>query len=288
VAIATAVIAATSLFAAFVVDIGRLADAYGVLNPLVIIDQLGTVHAVINLVDPIVLSGALLGAALPWLFSALAIRAVSRSSSQIMDEVREQFAKPGVMEGRVKPEYDRVVSITTAAAQKELISLTVLAVVTPIVVGILLQVAALGGFLAGLIVSGLLLAVYMSVAGGAWDNAKKYIEDEVCAPEEGTGTGSDRHKAAVCGDTIGDPLKDTAGPALNPMIKVVNLIALIAGPILLVYRFTLPAIWPPSIFWIANTAILAVATMLLVALLVWAFRRSRRSIPPLAEWESRD
>ncbi len=278
VAIASAVIAASALFYSFVVDVGRAAEAAGVSNPL----ALG-----IRIDNPLVLSGLLIGAALPWLFSALAIRAVSRASSQIIEEVREQFKIPGVMEGTVKPHYDRVVSITTAAAQKELISLTILSVITPIVIGLLLQVEALGGFLTGLIASGLLLAVYMSVAGGAWDNAKKSIEDEVCAPEEGTGKGSERHKAAVCGDTIGDPLKDTAGPALNPMIKVVNLISLIAAPILILYRFYNPG-WPPDPNVLMWNFIIGVVVIILVVLLMWAFRRSRRSIPPLAQWESSD
>ncbi|MFW9985965.1 MAG: sodium-translocating pyrophosphatase [Candidatus Odinarchaeota archaeon] len=278
VAIASAVIAASALFYSFVVDVARAAVAAGIPNPL----ALG-----IRIDNPLVLSGLLIGAALPWLFSALAIRAVSRASTQIIDEVREQFKIPGVMEGTVKPHYDRVVSITTAAAQKELISLTILSVVTPIVIGLMLQVEALGGYLAGLIASGLLLAVYMSVAGGAWDNAKKYIEDEVCDLEVGTGKGSERHKAAVCGDTIGDPLKDTAGPALNPMIKVVNLISLIAAPILILYRFYNPG-WPPDLNILMWNLMLAVVVIILLVLLIWAFRRSRRSIPPLAEWESRD
>ncbi len=279
VAIASAVIAATALFYSFVVDVTRAADFWGIPNPLAFGIQVN---------NPLVLAGLLVGAALPWLFSALAIRAVSRASTQIIEEVREQLKIPGVMEGEVKPHYDRVVSITTAAAQKELISLTILAVITPLVVGLLLQIEALGGFLAGLIASGLLLAVYMSVAGGAWDNAKKTIEDEICVPKQGTGTGSERHKAAVCGDTIGDPLKDTAGPALNPMIKVVNLVALIAAPILLIYRFTLPATWPPSPDWMMWTLIISVVIVIFTAMLIWAFRRSRRSIPPLAQWESRD
>ncbi len=279
VAIASAVVAASALFYSFVVDVTRAAEFWGIINPLAFGIQVN---------NPVVLAGLLVGAALPWLFSALAIRAVSRASSQIIDEVREQFKIPGVMEGKVKPHYDRVVSITTAAAQKELISLTILAVVTPLVVGLLLQLEALGGFLAGLIASGLLLAVYMSVAGGAWDNAKKYIEEEICAPQEGTGKGSERHKAAVCGDTIGDPLKDTAGPALNPMIKVVNLVALIVAPVLLIYRFNPPPTWPPSPDWMILTLIISVVVMIFVTLLIWSFRRSRRSIPPLAEWESKD
>ena len=278
VAIASAVIAASALFYSFIVDVGRAAAAAGVPNPL----AMG-----IRIDNPLVLSGLLLGAALPWLFSALAIRSVSRASGQIITEVREQLKMPGVMEGIKKPNYDRVVSITTAAAQKELISLTVLAVTTPIVIGFLLQVEALGGFLTGLIASGLLLAVYMSVAGGAWDNAKKYIEDEICAPDEGTGKGSDRHKAAVCGDTIGDPLKDTAGPALNPMIKVVNLISLIVAPILISWRFS-NFLFPFDVNLFLVNLTLGIFVLILVLMLVWAFRRSRRGLKPIAEWESRD
>ncbi len=278
VAIASAVIAASALFYSFVVDVGRAAAAAGLPNPL----ELG-----IRIDNPLVLSGLLLGAALPWLFSALAIRAVSRASGQIIQEVRNQLKIPGVMEGTKKPNYDRVVSITTAAAQKELISLTILAVITPLVSGLLLQVEALGGFLCGLIASGLLLAVYMAVAGGAWDNAKKFIEDEVCDMTLGTGKGSERHKAAVCGDTIGDPLKDTAGPALNPMIKVVNLVSLIAAPILIQYRFVNPG-WPPVVDLLVWNLIIGCAVLFLVILLMWAYRRSRRSLPPIAEWESRD
>jgi K(+)-stimulated pyrophosphate-energized sodium pump len=278
VAIASAVIAASALFYSFVVDVGRAAAAAGVPNPL----ELG-----IRIDNPLVLSGLLLGAALPWLFSALAIRAVSRASGQIIKEVRDQLKVPGVMEGTKKPNYDRVVSITTAAAQKELISLTILAVITPILSGLLLQVEALGGFLCGLIASGLLLAVYMAVAGGAWDNAKKFIEDEICDMAVGTGKGSDRHKAAVCGDTIGDPLKDTAGPALNPMIKVVNLVSLIAAPILIRYRFINPG-WPPVLDLLIWNVIIGIAVLFLVILLVWAYRRSSRALKPIAEWESRD
>jgi K(+)-stimulated pyrophosphate-energized sodium pump len=128
------------------------------------------------------------------------------------------------------------VTISTVAAQKELVSLATIAVVTPIVVGLLLQVEALGGFLAGIILSGQLLAVFMANAGGAWDNAKKTIEDEPRDVKANTGKGSERHKASVVGDTVGDPLKDTAGPALNPMIKVVNLVSLIIAPIIVQYK----------------------------------------------------
>ena len=139
-------------------------------------------------------------------------------------EVRRQF-KLGVLEGKVKPDYAQAVDISTTAAQKELVSLALLGIVTPIVVGLLLQVEALGGFLAGIIVSGQLLAVFLNNSGGAWDNAKKLIEDEPRDLENNTGKGSERHKAGVVGDTVGDPFKDTAGPALNPMIKVVNLVS---------------------------------------------------------------
>ena len=140
-----------------------------------------------------------------------------------------------MLEGKVKPDYRQAVAISTAAAQKELVSLALLGVVTPIVVGLVLQVEALGGFLAGIILSGQLLAVFMTNAGGAWDNAKKLIEDEPRDPAKNPGKGSERHKAGVVGDTVGDPLKDTAGPALNPMIKVVNLVSVIIAPIVVQY-----------------------------------------------------
>jgi K(+)-stimulated pyrophosphate-energized sodium pump len=135
----------------------------------------------------------------------------------------------------VQPDYARVVNISTSSAQKELIPQATIAVITPILVGMVLGVEALGGFLAGVIGSGQMLAVFMSNAGGAWDNAKKAIEDEPSDPARNTGKGSERHKAGVVGDTVGDPLKDTAGPALNPMIKVVNLVSLIVAPVLVSY-----------------------------------------------------
>jgi K(+)-stimulated pyrophosphate-energized sodium pump len=176
----------------------------------------------------------LIGGALPWLFSSFAIQAVSRAASLIVLEVRRQF-KLGVLEGKVKPDYKQAVAISTTAAQKELVSLALLGIVTPIVVGLTLQVEALGGFLAGIIVSGQLLAVFLNNSGGAWDNAKKLIEDEPKDLQKNTGKGSERHKAGVVGDTVGDPFKDTAGPALNPMIKVVNLVSVIIAPIVVQY-----------------------------------------------------
>jgi len=167
----------------------------------------------------------------PWLFSSLAITAVARAASLIVAEVRRQFHIPGLMEGKVAPDYGKAVDICTVAAQRELISLALIAILSPILIGTLLNVEALGGFLAGVILSGQLLAVFMASTGGAWDNAKKTIEDGLYG-----GKGSAAHKASIVGDTVGDPLKDTAGPALNPMIKVINLVSLLAAPILLQYQ----------------------------------------------------
>jgi K(+)-stimulated pyrophosphate-energized sodium pump len=212
--------------------------------------------------------GMLLGAALPWMFSGLAINAVNRAARLMVNEVRRQF-RLGVLEGTVPPDYRQCVSISTGAAQNELVSLAILAVVPPILVGILLGAEALGGFLAGIIISGQLLAVYMANAGGAWDNAKKVIEDEPRNPAQNTGKNSERHKAAVVGDTVGDPLKDTAGPALNPMIKVVNLVSVIIAPI--VVAFTTISIW------------VVIFAVVLVALLTWAIMKSKRSPHPTTE-----
>jgi len=225
VAIASAVIAAVSLFASYITDVSRAQAALG-------LDQIQA----IRVSDVPVFVGLLLGGALPWLFGSLSIRAVSRAAAEIVQEVRAQFRIPGLMEGKVTPDYARVVSISTTSAQKELIPLATISIVLPILVGLVLGVEALGGFLAGVILSGQLLAVFMSNSGGAWDNAKKSIEDEDRDLEKNTGKGSERHKAGVVGDTVGDPLKDTAGPALNPMIKVVNLVSLIAAPILVKYH----------------------------------------------------
>lgn len=253
IAIGSAVIAAVSLFGSFITDVS-LVDPTALANG-------------IRVSSPMVFVGMLLGAALPWMFSSLAIRAVSRAAGQMVDEVRRQFRIPGILEGTKKPDYARAVTISTIAAQRDLINLAILAVVTPIAVGLLLQVEALGGFQAGIIVSGMLLAVFMSNTGGAWDNGKKLIEDEDRDVEANTGKGSERHKAAVVGDTVGDPLKDTAGPALNPMIKVVNLVSLIIAPIVVRYSQM-------------SVAVLVV-TVLLVALLGWAISRSKRQSEPL-------
>jgi K(+)-stimulated pyrophosphate-energized sodium pump len=222
IAIGSAVIAAVSLFGSFITDVTKI-------DPVALADG-------IRISAPVVFIGFLIGGAIPWLFSSLAIKAVARAAGEIVVEVRRQFRIPGLMEGKVKPDYAQAVIISTKAAQSELTNLALICVLTPIVVGLALQVEALGGFLAGVILSGQLLAVFMSTAGGAWDNAKKLIEDEPRNLAANTGKGSERHKASVVGDTVGDPLKDTAGPALNPMIKVINLVSLIVAPVIVQYK----------------------------------------------------
>jgi K(+)-stimulated pyrophosphate-energized sodium pump len=211
--------------------------------------------------NPVVFVGMLIGAAVPWLFSSFAINAVRRAASLIVKEVRRQF-KLGILEGKAKPDYGTTVAISTAAAQKELIILALLGIVSPVFVGLSLGVEALGGFLAGIIVSGQLLAVFMSNAGGAWDNAKKLIEDEPSDIAKNTGKGSERHKASVVGDTVGDPLKDTAGPALNPMIKVVNMVAVIVAPIIVAYNneYTKLSAWG----WCIVICLLAILTFVIM------------------------
>jgi K(+)-stimulated pyrophosphate-energized sodium pump len=251
VAIASAVIAAVSLFASYITDVGRVQLTLG-------LPQMDA----IRVSSTGVFAGLLLGGALPWLFSSLAIRAVSRAAIQVVLEVRRQFRIPGLLEGKVLPDYAKVVGISTASAQKELVPLAVMSIATPIMIGLVLGVEALGGFLCGIILSGQLLAVFMSNTGGAWDNAKKYIEDEPSDPANNTGKYSERHKSGVVGDTIGDPLKDTAGPALNPMIKVVNMVSLLAAPVLVKYQGNLWAVW-------------IVAALMLVAI-IWSIRASNK------------
>ena len=206
-AIATAVIAAVSLFRSFI-DEARL----------------GALGVQINM--PTVFVGLMIGGAVPFLFSSFAIKAVSRAAFQVVFEVRRQLREhPGIMEGKEKPDYGRCVDIVTATAQRELLGPGILAVFAPLLVGFGLDAGALGGFLGGTILTGQLLAVFMSNAGANWDNAKKKVEDGFLG-----GKGTDIHKAAVVGDTVGDPFKDTAGPALNPMIKVMNLVGILAAP----------------------------------------------------------
>jgi K(+)-stimulated pyrophosphate-energized sodium pump len=170
--------------------------------------------------------GLIIGASVVFLFSGLAINAVSRAAGAVIFEVRRQFREhPGIMEGTEKPEYGKVVDIVTRDSLRELITPGILAVFTPIAVGFGLGVGALGAYLAGTIATGVLMAVFLSNSGGAWDNAKKFVEDGHLG-----GKGSEAHAATVIGDTVGDPFKDTAGPAINPLIKVMNLVALLIAP----------------------------------------------------------
>ncbi len=218
-AIASAGLAALALLLAFAQEVNIAAAKLGVEGLAISASGL----PIINLMEPSVLLGLLLGGALPFIFSAYAMMAVGKAAQKIILEVRRQFKEiKGIMEGKAKPDYAACVDISADAAIKELLVPGLLAVGTPLVIGFALGPAAVGGFLAGALVSGQLMAVFMSNAGGAWDNGKKYIEQGNLG-----GKGSEAHKAAVVGDTVGDPFKDTAGPALNPLIKILNTISIL-------------------------------------------------------------
>ena len=243
-AIGSAVIAAVALFASYIETIAGelgLKDAAG--NPLEGSAIFEAAETQINVSDVKTFIGLLIGGSVAMMFSALAIRAVGRTAGVVVQEVRNQFKDGGIMAGTKQPDYGPVIDICTAASLRELTTPALLAVLTPVAVGFGIGYAALGAFLAGVILTGQLMANYLSNAGGAWDNAKKYIEDG-----HHGGKGSDAHKAAVIGDTVGDPFKDTAGPALNPLIKVMNLVALLILPAIIKYqendgvRFTIAGI----------------------------------------------
>ena len=260
IAIATAVLAATALFGSFQTAI---ADAVTKAIPAGRAIGGGAENAlqysgVLNIADPRNLVGLIIGSAVVFLFSGLAINAVSRAAGAVVYEVRRQFREiPGIMEGTGRPEYGRVVDIVTADSLRELVTPGLLAVMAPIAVGFSLGVGALGAYLAGAIGTGVLMAVFLSNSGGAWDNAKKLVEDGHFG-----GKGSSAHEATIIGDTVGDPFKDTAGPAINPLLKVMNLVSLLIAPAIVQF----------SIGTDANTAarlgIAGVAT-LIVVVSVW-------------------
>jgi K(+)-stimulated pyrophosphate-energized sodium pump len=244
IAIATAVIAATSLFGSF----EEALRAAGFQFEGIRVDQ------------PQVLIGLLIGGAVAFMFSALAIRAVGRAAAQVVVEVRNQFRDhPGIMAGTEKPDYERVVDICTRTSLRELLTPGLLAILTPVIVGFALEAEALGAYLAGAILTGQLLAVMLSNSGGAWDNAKKLIEEGLYG-----GKGSESHKATVIGDTVGDPFKDTAGPALNPLIKVMNLVALLMAPLVVDYAGDTPV-----------RATVAIAGTIILAGAIWNSKRKK-------------
>jgi K(+)-stimulated pyrophosphate-energized sodium pump len=274
IAIGSAVIAAVSLFASFIAII-----AVGSEERIqeMTVAQYAIEAGKLTVADPMVFIGFLLGGAVPFLFSSMLIRAVGRAAFEIVKECRIQFRDPLIWEGTKKPDYGRVVDICTNTAQKELIGPGFLAIMAPIFVGFVLGPYALGGFLAGMILVGQLLAVFMSNAGGAWDNAKKLIEDGIYG-----GKGSEAHKAAVTGDTVGDPLKDTAGPAVNPLIKVMNMVSLLALGLILKYNIVEPRVGSPELLGPARTIGFFVA-LLAAAAIAWAVWQSKKETDDAGE-----
>jgi K(+)-stimulated pyrophosphate-energized sodium pump len=231
-AIGSAVIAAVALFASFIETIGselKLKDAAG--HALTGSGLFNHPLTQINVAEPKTFIGLLIGGSIAFMFSALAIRAVGRTAGTVVQEVRRQFADGQIMAGTKRPDYGPVIDICTAASLRELVTPALLAVLTPVIIGFGVGYLALGAFLAAVILTGQLMANFLNNSGGAWDNAKKYIEDGHLG-----GKGSDAHTAAVIGDTVGDPFKDTAGPALNPLIKVMNLVSLLVLPAVISLR----------------------------------------------------
>ena len=260
IAIATAVLAATALFGAFTDAIKNavIATAKAVTDP--------QFNGVLDVANPRNLVGLIIGAAVVFMFSGLAINAVSRAAGAVVHEVREQFRlHPGIMNGTEKPEYGRVVDICTRDSLRELVTPGLLAVMAPIAVGFGLGVGALGAYLAGSIGTGTLMAVFLANSGGAWDNAKKMVEDG-----HHGGKGSEAHMATVVGDTVGDPFKDTAGPAINPLIKVMNLVGLLITPAIV------------SLTLNGHSSINKIITLLAVIVIIGALMRSRRGSTAIA------
>jgi K(+)-stimulated pyrophosphate-energized sodium pump len=283
IAIGSAVIAAVSLFSSFIVTVASGGKGETeVVSPA----AYDAVQNMLTVSNPTLFIGLLIGGAVPFLFSSMTIRAVGRAAFLIVKECRIQFRDKDIWEGRKKPDYGRVVDICTTEAQKELIGPGLLALFVPILVGFGLGTIGLAGFLAGIIVSGQLLAVFMANAGGAWDNAKKLIEDE--PRTETTGKGSEKHKAAITGDTVGDPLKDTAGPAINPLIKVMNMVSLLIIALILPYdtkainllksvQVSVDGKTTDGFFW----GIIIVSALALI----WAVWQSKRDTPEMAGTE---
>ena len=251
-AIGSAVIAAVALFASFIETIASELDL-GLSGSAVF----RAVETSINVADPTVFIGLLIGGSVAFMFSALAIRAVGRTAGVVVQEVRRQFADGKIMAGLRRPDYGPVIDICTKASLRELATPALLAVLTPVIVGFGIGYLALGGYLAAAILTGQLMAVFLSNSGGAWDNAKKYIEDGHLG-----GKGSESHKAAVIGDTVGDPFKDTAGPALNPLIKVMNLVSLLV----------LPAVITLQDNTTARLTIAGVSLVILLSAIFWSKR----------------
>jgi K(+)-stimulated pyrophosphate-energized sodium pump len=268
IAIGSAVIAAVSLFSSFiaVIAVGS-EDKISLMTTEQYLAEAGK----LTVSHPVVFIGFLIGGAVPFLFSSMLIRAVGRAAFLIVKECREQFRDADIWTGKKKPNYGRVVDICTSTAQKELIGPGFLAILTPLAVGFLLGTQALGGFLAGMILTGQLLAVFMANAGGAWDNAKKFIEDGNYG-----GKGSEAHKAAVTGDTVGDPLKDTAGPAVNPLIKVMNMVSLLALGVVMKY----------NIMTGTGSRVIGLLIALVCAVTIgWSIWQSKRESKELQEME---
>jgi K(+)-stimulated pyrophosphate-energized sodium pump len=261
------VLAATALFGSFTDSVKTaVADTGAVLDDTVRnLEYTG----VLNVSDPKNLVGLIIGASVVFMFSSLAINAVTRAAGAIVFEVRRQFREiPGIMEGTGKPEYGKVVDICTRDSLRELATPGLLAVLAPIAVGFGLGVGALGSYLAGAIAAGTLMAILLANSGGAWDNAKKMVEDGQYG-----GKGSPSHEATVIGDTVGDPFKDTAGPAINPLIKVMNLVSLLIAP----------AIVDLSIGGDANTALRISVALVADAVIVGAVVFSKRTSIAVAE-----